>query len=197
MSKKKSKHIAITGNLGSGKSTVCRFFQQLEIPVYYSDQAAKMLMIQDKQLIKSIKKLLGNAAYIDGVLDRKYVGTKIFGDKKLLEKMNALVHPSVRKDYMKWRNAQKSLFTIQESALTFEIEAEKIMDSTILVYAPEALLIERGVARGNQTKKEVKARLSKQMDQEIKKRKATYIINNSLGELLLPQVMDIYNKIIA
>lgn len=191
------KHIAITGNLGSGKSTVCKFFEQLDIPVYYSDSEAKKLMISDIKLINQIKNLLGKESYEKGQLNKVFVGSRIFEDKKLLKKMNALVHPIVRKDYIKWRKKQNTLFTIQESALTFEIQAEKIMDATILVYAPEELLIERGVLRGQQDRKQIIDRLAKQMDQEIKKERATFIINNSLGELLIPQVIEIYNKVIS
>jgi dephospho-CoA kinase len=189
------KHFAVTGNIGSGKSTVCSIFELLEIPVYYSDYRAKLLMNTDKELKKELMKLLGNKIYSkDGELDKKKMASKIFTDKKLLEKVNSIVHPAVRKDYMKWRAKQKAPYTLQESALTFEIGADKHVDDVILVYAPEKLLIERTMQRNNISKTQVKDRLSKQMSQDIKKEKARYIIDNSLGVSLIEQVIKLHKK---
>ena len=107
------KHLAITGNLGSGKTTICKLFEVLGIPVYYSDKEAKRLMLQDKILKKQIKELLGIGAFHkNGRPNRKYIGSKIFSDKSLLESMNALVHPAVRSDYKRWREQQSALFTL-------------------------------------------------------------------------------------
>lgn len=191
------KHLAITGNLGSGKSTVCKIFEALQIPIYYSDVEAKRLMLEDEDLKNNIKALIGfNAYHENGALNRTYISGKIFENKIILEKMNGLVHPAVRVDYLKWRKAQNAVFTIQESALTFEIGAEKIMDAVILVYAPEPLLIERGMLRDNKTEAEIKARLSQQINQEIKKKKSEFIVYNGLGDSLCEQVVEMYCKII-
>ena len=113
------KHLAITGNIGSGKSTACRFFERLDIPVYYSDARAKKLMIEDQEVIGAIKDLLGEESYSeDGTLNRSHVASKIFSDQTLLQQMNQIVHPAVRKDYHRWRENQDAVFTLQESALT-------------------------------------------------------------------------------
>ena len=189
------KHLGITGNMGSGKSTVCRIFESLNIPVYYSDARAKHLMQHNKKVISSIKTLLGDEAYNENkVLDRVYVAQKIFNNSDLLRGINEIVHPAVRKDYLEWRAQQKSVFTLQESALSFEIGAESIMDAMILVYAPEALLISRSMLRDQKTKEDIKSRLAQQMDQEVKKGLADWVIYNALGDLLLPQIVKIYEK---
>ncbi len=184
------KHYAITGNIGSGKSTVCSVFEIMGIPIYYSDARAKGLMSNNQELINSLKSLLGDDVYNDkNQLDRAKMASIIFKDRDILEKVNAIVHPAVRKDYLKWRAEQNAPYTIQESALTFEIEAEKYVDGVLLVYAPEELLIERSMKRGNVSREQVIDRLSKQMDQELKKEKANYVINNSLGVSLIKQVI--------
>ena len=147
-------------------------------------------MSNNQELINSLKSLLGDDVYNDkNQLDRAKMASIIFKDRDILEKVNAIVHPAVRKDYLKWRAEQNAPYTIQESALTFEIEAEKYVDGVLLVYAPEELLIERSMKRGNVSREQVIDRLSKQMDQELKKEKANYVINNSLGVSLIKQVI--------
>lgn len=190
------KHYAITGNMGSGKSTVCRIFEVLDIPIYYSDARAKKLMVQNEEVVNSLKNLLGEEVYSEsGELNRKWMANKIFNDPSLLKSVNNIVHPAVRKDYLDWREKQTSLYTIQESALTFEIKAEKYVDGVILVYAPEELLIHRSMNRSGASEKEVRARLGKQMSQEIKKEKANFIIDNSLGNSLVSQVIALHHEL--
>lgn len=193
------KHLAVTGNLGSGKSTACRLFESFGIPVYYSDARAKKLMADDAGVVHKIKTLLGNAAYsAAGELDRSFVASKIFDDQSLLTKMNSIVHPAVREDYMSWRNAQNNTpFTIQESALTFEIGAEKIMDYVILVYAPEDLMVTRGMQRDGVSEESIRARLNKQMSQDLKAERSDFIINNGLTDSLLFQIMILHQKILS
>lgn len=190
----KTKHLAITGNIGSGKTTVCRFFEYLGVSVYYSDSRAKALMNNNKLVRNKIKNLLGKKAYTEeNIIDRSYIASKIFSDKSLLSEMNAIVHPAVRDDYIMWRNNQKGPITLQESALTFETKAHKIMDATILIFAPEPLLIYRSMQRDSSKESDVKERLSKQMSQDKKREKADHLIYNGLGELIYPQVIEIYN----
>lgn len=191
------KHLAITGNLGSGKTTVCLIFETLGVPVYYSDYRAKILMYKSSTLKLKIKALLGSEAYHkNGRPNRSVIASKIFSDQKLLEKMNALVHPAVAEDYLEWRNQQKSPFTLQESALTYEIDADKKMDAVIVVYAPTETLIMRGMNRDKSSRKAVEARLAKQMNQEEKISRADYTINNDGETKLIPQVLKIYHAII-
>ncbi|MDA9773767.1 dephospho-CoA kinase [Saprospiraceae bacterium] len=190
------KHLAITGNLGSGKTTICKLFEVLGIPIYYSDKEAKKLMLQDKNLKKQIKDLLGNDAFHrNGRPNRKYIGSKIFSDKSLLASMNTLVHPAVRADYKRWREQQNAVFTLQESALTYEIGADKYMDATIVVYAPEEVLISRGMNRDGVSRAAIVARLAKQMDQKLKIKKADFTINNDGKSALIPQVYSIYKEL--
>lgn len=192
----KTLHLAITGNIGSGKSSACKLFRAMGIPIYSSDVEAKRLMREDTELIRAITALLGEDAYNESGLNKAFIASKIFGNKSLLEKMNALVHPAVKQDYMAWRQEQQAPFTIQESALTFEIEAEQYMDYTMVVYAPEALLIHRAMQRDQADHEKIKARLSKQMSLDLKVQKADFVIDNSLGQSMLKQAIVIYDDLI-
>lgn len=191
------KHLAITGNMGSGKSTVSSIFENMGIPVYYSDVHAKRLMNEDKEVREQLIAIFGKDVYGGNeLLNRTFLGKKIFHDKSLLTRVNKIVHPRVRKDYLKWRKKQNAQYTLQESALTFEIKADKIMDATILVYAPEPLLINRIKQRDNLSIKDIKARLDKQISQDKKKEKASFIINNGISNVLTRQIQHIHLQII-
>ena len=88
--------IGITGGIGSGKTTVCKVFEILGVPVFYADIAARQVMNADEVLINSIRNTFGEAAYSDaGELNRKYLAEIVFNDENQLKKLNSLVHPAV------------------------------------------------------------------------------------------------------
>lgn len=191
-------HVGLTGNMGSGKSTVAKLFEFLQIPVYYSDKEAKTIMYRNKSVKSKLKKAIGKDIYLkNGRLNRLLLAEKIFNNPSLLENVNEIVHPAVREHYLKWRKKQKAPYTIQESAITFETKAHKVMDATIVVYAPEELLISRVMERDNISKEKVLERLQNQMSQEKKIKKADYIIDNSMAELLMPQVREIHQDLLS
>ncbi len=190
--------VGITGGIGSGKTTVCRIFEQLGIPVYFADQRAKLLMTESKRLVKKVKALFGEEAYLlDGSLDRKRIAGLVFQDSSLLEKLNAIVHPAVLKDGEKWHNRQSNApYTLKESAILFEIGSQKFYDKTILVFAPKELRLQRTMQRDGLTKEAVEARMSKQMDDEAKLQMADYVIVNDGEQLLLPQVVALHRQLL-
>ena len=100
-------HVGITGGIGSGKTTVCKIFEILGIPVYYADERAKWLMEHQKPLVEGILALLGQEAYTgEGKLNRAWISGKVFGNPELLNRLNALVHPAVAQDGLDWQSRQ-------------------------------------------------------------------------------------------
>ena len=100
-------HIGITGGIGSGKTTVCKIFETLGIPVYYADDRAKALMTNDLRLVATLKNAFGNETYLpDGALNRSYLAAAVFGDTEKLAQLNAIVHPAVIADGIAWQQAQ-------------------------------------------------------------------------------------------
>src|SRR5580698_424766 len=87
--------VGVTGGIGSGKSTVCKMFEALGVPVYYADDRAKYLMQHEHFLIDLIKKNFGDDVYVNGSLDRKALAAQVFNNKPKLELLNSLVHPAV------------------------------------------------------------------------------------------------------
>jgi dephospho-CoA kinase len=189
--------LGITGGIGSGKTLVCRVFESLGIPVYYADVEAKRLMNSHPVLKESIHGLLGREAYRNGDLDRRYVGSRVFGDRDLLEKLNSLVHPVVREDYRSWVSGKSGVpYVVEEAAILIESGASRFLDMTVLVYAPLELRIRRVMQRDGMEKAEVERRMMHQMDEEEKLVLADEVIVNDDREMLLPQIISLHHKLI-
>jgi dephospho-CoA kinase len=192
--------IGITGGIGSGKTTVCKIFETLGIPVYYADDRAKALYVEDLNLKKKVIQLLGEKAYFEnGELNRQYVSDLVFKDVQLLQKLNALIHPAVQNDGDTWHEKQKDAsYTLKEAALLYESGGYKYLDKMITVYAPVSLRIERVILRGDGTltKEDVEARIAKQMDDEEKMKRADFVIINDGKQALMPQVIKIHQQIL-
>jgi dephospho-CoA kinase len=188
--------IGITGNIGSGKTTVSKMFEVLGIPVFYADTAAKDSMITDPVLVADIKKTFGTEAYFaDGSLNRKHIANIVFNDDKELAKLNALTHPAVFRAFDNWVAGIKNApYVIKEAALLFESTSYKMCDYSLLVTAPLDMRIDRVSRRDNITRAEIEAREGKQFTETKKRGLADYIIENDESKLLLPQVLDLHEQ---
>lgn len=184
------KKVGVTGGIGAGKTIVTQVFAALGAPVYNADQRTKWLQANDAQLIGETIALLGKDAYLYGTLNRSYVANKVFTDKSLLEKYNAIVHPRVFADFELWCAEHSEFpYIIKESALMFETGFYKKLDAIVLVTAPEEIRIQRVLQRDSfRQYEEVKAIISKQLGDEQKMGLATAIINNDEKSLIVPQI---------
>ncbi len=191
--------IGITGGIGSGKTTVCKIFELLGIPVYYADERAKRLMVTDQGLRAGIETLFGHQAYLDSEeLNRKLIGQIVFNDPTKLAELNALVHPVVAKDALHWHSRRQNVpYTLKEAALLFESGSFRDLDKIIVVYAPQDLRIDRVMRRDGVDEASVRARMNRQMPDEEKVRRADFVIQNDNQHLLIPQVLEIHGKLIA
>lgn len=191
------KKIGITGGIGSGKTTVCRIFEQLGVPVYYADSRAKALMTQNKTIVEGITKLFGRNAYLhDGTLNNAHIASMAFNDNSLLASLNALVHPQVGIDFESWASKQKSAYILKEAALLFESGSYKNLDAIIMVSAPENLRIERVLERDKTTHEAVIKRINNQWPESEKMQLSDYIIVNDGQSMLVPQVLNLHQKIL-
>ena len=190
--------IGITGGIGSGKTTVCKIFQGMGVPVYDADSRAKYLMSFDQSLKSEIKALLGKGAYHkNGRLNRAYVAHKIFNDKDLLKGINDLVHPAVHKDAGSWvKKHQTAPYVLYEAALLVENGSYKAFNKLIVVTAPEPLRIDRVVKRDHSTRKQVELRVANQLPEEKKVEVADYIINNDETSSIVKLVVALHRKIL-
>jgi dephospho-CoA kinase len=195
----KALKVGITGGIGSGKTTVCRIFETLGIPIYYADDRAKALMTEDKNIVEAVKNLFGEAAYLEnGDLNRAHISEIAFSNPLKLNELNAIVHPAVRHDGERWHNAQMGApYTLKEAALHFESGGYTLMDKMICVVAPMETRIERVILRGPLSRAEIEARMSKQLPDEDKIKLSDFVINNDGSKALIPQILTIHKALLA
>ncbi len=196
------KKIGITGGIGSGKTTVCKIFESLDIPVYYADTEAKKIMTSNLSVKKQMKDLLGDQAfYNNGKPDRNYIASKIFNDKELLAKINEIIHPAVQLDADRWfeilKNEGKSKYCLKEAALLVETGSYKSLNSLIVVTCPEDIRIHRVMQRDKMKFDDVIKKVRNQWPEEDKVKLADFVIVNDGKTSLIPQIWSIHNKLMS
>ena len=191
--------VGITGGIGSGKSTVCKIFELLGIPVYYADDAAKKLMTSDKNLKRQIINIFGTEAYFkNGRLNRKYISERAFPNPSLLKKLNEAVHPAVIADGIKWMKQQKSehhLYALKEAALLIESGSYKDLDKVIVVVCPEDIRIARAQKRDGTSAAKIKERIKAQLSDDERLKYADFVVNNDGEVSLIEQIMKIHKNL--
>jgi len=189
--------IGITGGIGSGKTTVAKIFEVLGIPVYYADDAAKSIMEKDPLLIDQISSHFGKESYnTEGKLNRKFIANIVFNNNEQLEKLNSFVHPATIRDADRWASEQNAPYVLKEAALMFETESFHHTYKIITVFAPQAMRVQRVMRRDGLSADEVYARIHKQMDENIKKKLADYVIYNDEQQMVIPQVLRIHEELL-
>lgn len=191
--------VGITGNIGSGKTTVSKVFEILGVPVFYADDAAKKVMVEDPILIDALKKEFGSESYFDdGSLNRKHIAGIVFNNEAELAKLNAIVHPAVFRAFDNWLAGIKNApYVMKEAALLFESSSYKMCDKTIMITAPLELRINRVTQRDELTRAEIESRNARQFSEEKKVRLADFTIRNDDTKLIIPQVLELHKQLLA
>jgi len=188
--------VGITGNIGSGKSTITKIFAQLGIPIYDADSRAKAVMVEDPILVQAIKKLLGENSYFgDGALNRNFISSQVFKNAELLNGLNSLVHPAVANDFETWVAKQNAPYVLKEAALLIESKSYLVLNQLIVVLADEEIRLKRTMRRDEADEEMVLSRMRNQMPQEEKAKYAKFLIYNN-NDLLIPQVMKIHQQLL-
>jgi dephospho-CoA kinase len=187
--------VGVTGGIGSGKSTVCKIFESLGIPVFRADDEGRRLLDEDEEVKKKVAGLFGDKVIVNGKPDRKQIASLVFNDAQKLQQLNAIIHPKVRESLKTWAAKQSSPWVIEEAAIIFESGIDKNLDAVIVVSAPEELRIQRVMARDGVTEASVRERIKNQISEEERRKRADYIIENDNTQLLTPQALDIIKKL--
>ncbi|MDQ8005159.1 MAG: dephospho-CoA kinase [Pedobacter sp.] len=189
--------IGITGGIGSGKTTICKVFETLGIPIFYADTVAKQIMTTDQILMDGVRATFGEESYLEGnILNNKHIANIVFNNEKELIKLNALVHPAVFRAFDEWdAKLPKHLpYSIKEAALLFESGSYEMCDKNILVTSPHALKIERVTKRDKVSEEQVLARMGKQFTDKQKLKLADYLIENNESKSIILQVLDLHQQ---
>jgi dephospho-CoA kinase len=188
--------VAITGGIGSGKSLVCQVFKTLGIPIFDADAVSNQLVEHDATLKTAITELFGKEAYKNNIYNRKYIAHIVFNQAEKLKALNELIHPKAIEAAKQWFEKQQTPYAIKEAAILFESKAEQDIDIIIGVTAPEQIRIERVMQRIGCSKDEVIKRMQQQMPEDEKMKKCNYIIHNDNVTALIPQVLQIHEKLL-
>lgn len=188
------KIVGLTGGIGSGKSTVSRLLEIMEIPVYAADVESKKLVDTSPHIREQLSAKFGLQLYRDNKLDRGMLSSLIFGNKENLQFANSVIHPIVFDDFLHWVEQQNNVsFVVIESAILFDSGFNKTVDIAVNVSAPPEIRIQRVKQRDHVSRKSVHDRINSQISEEDRNRLSDYIIFNDNVQALLPQVENLVN----
>lgn len=176
--------IGLTGGIGSGKSFIARGLRERGYAVYDTDREAKRLIAEDEELKRRLIELFGPDTYApDGTYQTRYVAQRVFENRTLLERLNAIVHPAVRRDFEAWKDSLPSSFnfspfTFLESAILYESGFDTLCDKVVAVVADEEIRLRRVIGRDKTDIDKVRARMRAQLSEQELRRRADLVVMN-------------------
>lgn len=190
-------NVGLTGSIGSGKTLVARIFEALDVPVFYADKVARELL-EEKHIKNAIVRRFGVS-----ILDRdlqivnKRLAAIVFGHPPSLKELNDIIHPEVRGKLHVWKaDHATEPYLIHEAAILFESGFNTECEQVIVVSAPEEVRIQRVVERDGVSRQEVRQRINNQWPEEEKIKRADFVIINDGQQLVIPQVLEIHQKLL-
>lgn len=186
-----AKIIGLTGGMGSGKTTIANYFAAEGISVYIADNEARKIM-DSQEIQNAILEIFGTEVFENNILVREKLAEIVFRTPDKLAKLNAIVHPAVRKHFKEWVLAHESEdLLIYESAILFESGHYKDFDFIIVVTAPLEVRIARVLARDKSSRDHILSRIKAQWTDEERVAKSNFVIENTKLEDVKPKVLDI------
>ncbi|MDX9773229.1 MAG: dephospho-CoA kinase [Bacteroidales bacterium] len=185
--------LGITGGIGSGKTTVCRIFKVLGVPIFVADTVAKELMHSDPAIRDVINAIAEKDLYPSGELDRKELARIIFNRPELLYRVNVVVHPAVLQMFDMWAGQSDAPYVIMEAAILFEAKADVHLDRIVTISAPVEERIARVMSRNDLSREEVIERINNQLEDDEREDQSYYVINNADNEMIIPEILKIHD----
>jgi dephospho-CoA kinase len=187
--------VGITGGIGSGKSTVCDMLGECGVAIYNADVRAKELMACSAPLRVALIERFGEEVYTAEGINRSYLAERVFGNAEELAALNAIVHPAVMADFDEWAESQEGEYVVLESAILFEAGLQDRVDVVVSVLAPEALRVERAIARDGASRESIEARIRSQMSDDERSDRSKYAIVDIDIEELREDVEQLHRRL--
>jgi dephospho-CoA kinase len=191
-----ARRLGVTGGIGSGKTTVCRIFRVLGVPVFVADAAAREVMNNDPGIRDSINSIAGKDLYSGGELDRMELARLIFNRPEMLKSVNAAVHPVVLQIFSKWADESDAPYVIMEAAVLFESKADTYVDRVVSISAPVEERIARVMGRNELSREQVIERIKNQLEDDEREEQSYYVINNADNEMIIPEILKIHEDML-
>jgi dephospho-CoA kinase len=190
-----TKIVGLTGGIGSGKSTIAKYFESQGIPVYIADNASRSVT-ESQEILSQIKSQFGAGVFEGMILNRQKLAQLVFSDPEKLKQLNAIIHPAVKTDFVKWLAAHSNEpIVIKETAILFESGSYKDCYAIITVVAPEETRIARVMNRDSVGREDVLQRMSSQWTDPQRIAKSDYVINNENWDQAKAQADKILKKL--
>ena len=174
--------IGLTGGIGSGKTTLVNYMESLGIPVFIADEEAKKAM-QSPHVLEQVKTSFDNAIFKNGHLNRQQLASIVFSNPDKLNKLNAIIHPEVKRLFGIWIEQHKTVpFVVYEAAILFESGSYQNCDYIITVTAPFEDRIARVMQRDNCSREQVLQRINAQWTDEERTAKSNFVIDNTIAQ---------------
>lgn len=186
--------LGITGGIGCGKSFVSSILKECySIPVYDCDSEAKRLMSSDEGIRGKLIGLVGEEVYSGEVLNRKLLADFLFANTDNAQCVNAIVHPAVWSDFLRWAKDQRCPLVALESAILFECGFNAKMDYVLFVDAPEDVRLHRAMQRDSASEEQIRARMNMQHPEEYRQL-SDFIVDNSRSDD--KSLLEVLNRIL-
>ncbi len=189
--------VALTGNIGSGKTTASIVFKLVNVPVFDADIVAKQQYNKIEVVTKLTDAFGKNILTKDNVVNKTFIAKAIFNNDIKLKTLTNIIHPLVKIEFKNWcqQLPDNTKYCLHESAIIFEGGFDENIDYVIIITAPEHLRFERVKKRNNWKDSEIKAREKNQWDEQKKIKLSDFVIINDGQQALLPQIISLNNKL--
>ena len=189
--------IGLTGSIGMGKTETAKIFSNLGIPVYDADASVHKIYQSGEIGALAIKKLFPEAIAVDGSVDREVLGSIVVGNKTNIKKLEELIHPLLKEDRLVFFEKNKNKKTVVlDIPLLLETKGEGQVDYVVVVSTSKNIQKRRVLERPNMTEDKFEKILLSQMPNEIKCKKADFVIDTSISiDDAKKQVLNILKEI--
>ena len=181
MGNKNKLKIAITGSIGSGKTTFSNFIKENGYPVIFADDISKAILAKDLQVRKLISENFGRQAYTGNKINKKFLAENIFSDPLKLKKINSILHPLVREKIgeLSGKYFLKNNLIFIEAALIYESKIEKMYDFVVLITTDKDIREQRSINSKKFSREDFRKRNNAQLDEEKKIKMADFVFYNN------------------
>ncbi len=187
------RRIGITGGIGSGKSVVSHLLRIMGYPVYDSDTEARRLMQSSPEIRQRLSARFGDDIYIGEILNRPLLAKRAFGNPEQMARLNAIVHPVVLDDFVRWSERHSASLCFVESAIMYESGFDRLVDEVWAVTAPEALRIKRVMRRNGLSERAIRERMAAQMSEPERLKRATRVLVNDEETSVIQSLVALLN----
>ena len=176
--------LGLTGSIGMGKTAAAEMLRRMGLPLHDADETVHRLLGPGGGAVAAVEAAFPGVT-VDGAVDRKLLGARVFGDSAELKRLEVILHPMVRRsalDFLKQRARQGHSLVVLDIPLLFETGAEALCDAVVVVTAPRFVQEARVMGRSGMTPQRLRAVLAAQMPDEKKQRLADFVINTGLSK---------------